>query len=564
MKKKTTTLLLLIVLLISFVFRFWKLSSYPVSLSIDEVIIGYDAYSISKTARDHWGEFLPLAFKSVGDYKAPVLIYLMIPAIKLFGLNEWGIRFTVALVGSLTPLVVFFLIETLFKKRSVSFLTAMLSAISPWQIQFSRASFEAILALFFFLLGTVVFFSSFEKKGRLWWLAAIFYCLAIYSYHSERIFIPLFLFLLLGIFHREILEWRENTLKALGLGIVLLLPFAWLVISPQGQTRAKSVFLTNDYELRTLRLEKMAHWPDKNLAEEVLNGDLVNTISFWGKRFLEYTDLNYLFFEGMHYAPPKFPNVGLMLFFELPFFLWGIFALTNSNLERKKKWLILGWLSLGVLPASLANNSQHPLRSLTTIPIPQLFSAWGIYSFFTWLKTQKLKQTFRRGIYVFAGGLACLSLVYFIDVYFVHYPVHYSHYWMYGFKEIAQYLWQNKDKYDQIIIDADFGIEAKNITGIPYAYILVYGKTDPSVIQAAHQEQSSSFGFENFVFREVYWPKDKNLKNTLLVASFWQLSPQEIPSSQVVKVVSLYNKTPMFYFVETDFVKTDFVKTSIW
>ncbi len=540
--------MILAILTISFLWRFWKLSSYPVSLSIDEVMVGYDSYSILKTAKDHWGEFLPLAFKSVGDYKAPVLIYLMVPAIKFFGLNEWGIRLTVALMGSLTPLVVFFLIEALFKKRGVSFLTAMLLAVSPWHIQFSRASFEAILALFFFLLATMIFFSS--KKGQWWWLSALGYCISIYSYHSERIFVPLFLVLLLGVFHQEILKWRGNALKALCLAVILLLPFAWLIISPSGQARAKSVFITNDYELSTLRLEKIAHWPDKSLMEKILNGNLVNTVSFWSKRFLEYTDLKYLFFEGMHYAPPKFPDLGPLLALELPFFLLGIFVLANSDLEKKKKFLIVGWLCLGILPASLANNSQHPLRSLTAIPLPQLFSAWGIYSFFDWLR-KRLKPISQWLVCLLLGSLALGNLIFFWDTYFTQYPVHYSHYWMYGFKEISQYLWQNHRQYDQVIIDADFGVEAKNITSIPFAYLLTYGQVNPKIIQAARQKTEGDFGFENFVFREVYWPNDRNLKNALLVASFWQLPPGEIPSSQIVKVVSLYNRIPMFYLVET-------------
>ena len=56
------------IFIISTIFRFWQLSSYPVSLSMDEVAIGWNAYSILKTGHDEWGEFLPLAFKSAGEF----------------------------------------------------------------------------------------------------------------------------------------------------------------------------------------------------------------------------------------------------------------------------------------------------------------------------------------------------------------------------------------------------------------------------------------------------------------------------------------------------------------
>ena len=66
-----------LILLLAFLFRFIGLSSYPVSLSMDEIAMGWDANSILHTGRDQHGEFLPLTFKSVGDYKTPVAIYLM-------------------------------------------------------------------------------------------------------------------------------------------------------------------------------------------------------------------------------------------------------------------------------------------------------------------------------------------------------------------------------------------------------------------------------------------------------------------------------------------------------
>lgn len=544
-------ILLLVILLISLATRFWNLSRYPVSLSIDEVIIGYDAYSILKTGKDHWGEPFPLAFRSVDDYKAPVLIYLMVPAIKLLGLNEWGIRFTVALFGALTPLVVFFLVEKILGSRTVSFFTAFSLAISPWHIQYSRASFEAILALFFFLAGVTCFLASLEKRGKWWWLSGILFSLSIYSYHSQRLFTPLFLLLLFFLFKKQIWQFKKKAFLALAISFLLLLPFVFLMVSGKGQSRAQSVFFTNDYELRVLRLDKLQKG-NFLLAENILSGSLINSLSFWANRYLEYSDSSFLFFKGMNLTHPKFPDVGLMHFFELPFFVGGLVVLVNRlKLEKEKKRLVFLWLILGPLPASLTNNSQHPLRSLTTIPIPQLIAALGFWYFLSWLRRLKIKRICQKLVYLSLSFGLGLSLLYYFDLYFVHYPVHYSHYWMYGMKEIAQYVWKNKDKYEQIIVDADFGVEAKDITGIPFAYILTYGQEDPRIIQAVRQNKPEEFGFENFVFRSVYWPEDRKLKKTLLVASFWQLSPEEIPPEKIIEVIPLYNRMPMFYLVET-------------
>ena len=160
-------LIIISIFLLAFFLRTWNLTKYPVSFSMDEVAIGYNAYSILKTARDEFGELLPLAFRSAGDYKPPVNIYLTVPSIAVFGLNEFGIRFPVALIGSLTVVVFILLLINLGLSFKSSILAGFWLAILPWHIHFSRASFEAVTALFFLVLGTTVFISWSKNKNML-------------------------------------------------------------------------------------------------------------------------------------------------------------------------------------------------------------------------------------------------------------------------------------------------------------------------------------------------------------------------------------------------------------
>src|SRR3989344_5188900 len=101
--------LILIILLAAFL-RFYNLSKTPPSLYWDEASLGYNAYSILKTARDEHGQFLPITnFAAFGDYKPPGYIYLTVPSIAIFGVNEFAIRFPSAFFGTLTVLLAFFL-----------------------------------------------------------------------------------------------------------------------------------------------------------------------------------------------------------------------------------------------------------------------------------------------------------------------------------------------------------------------------------------------------------------------------------------------------------------------
>ena len=82
--KKTNLILGLIIILAVFL-RFYYIEKIPNGLYSDEASYGYNAFSILETGKDEYGNFMPLAFRSFGDYKAPLYIYFLIPFIKIFG-----------------------------------------------------------------------------------------------------------------------------------------------------------------------------------------------------------------------------------------------------------------------------------------------------------------------------------------------------------------------------------------------------------------------------------------------------------------------------------------------
>lgn len=153
-------------LTIIFFSRFYNLASLPPSLSIDEVAIGYNAFSILKTGKDEWGNVMPVSFRSVGDYKAPTLNYLTVPFVYLFGLNELSTRLPVAIFSALSVFLFWYLVNSFVfsKKHSVlSYLATIIFSLSPWLIPFARSGFEATVALTF-LLANIIFLFEYKKN----------------------------------------------------------------------------------------------------------------------------------------------------------------------------------------------------------------------------------------------------------------------------------------------------------------------------------------------------------------------------------------------------------------
>src|SRR5260221_6218438 len=127
--------------------RFGNLAVNPPGLTVDEVSTGYNSYSILKTAKDEYGNFLPISFRSLNDYKPPLYIYLSTIPIWIFGLNEFSVRFLSAFFGVLAIPTAFLLLWQITKRKEIALLVATLFAISPWHSFYSRLGFESPVAM---------------------------------------------------------------------------------------------------------------------------------------------------------------------------------------------------------------------------------------------------------------------------------------------------------------------------------------------------------------------------------------------------------------------------------
>jgi len=110
-------LLLVLILLLAAFLRLWNLAHYPSGLNADEAAIGYNAYSLLETGKDEHGDPWPIHFKSFGDYKPGLYFYLVLPLVKLLGLNIWAVRLPAALLGILSVLLIMLLTKEIFREK---------------------------------------------------------------------------------------------------------------------------------------------------------------------------------------------------------------------------------------------------------------------------------------------------------------------------------------------------------------------------------------------------------------------------------------------------------------
>ncbi len=502
--------ILFAIIIIAALFRLPFLGQFPNGFTGDEAQQGYSAYSILKTGRDEWGEILPLFPRGFGDYKPPLYTYVTIPSIAIFGLSIEAVRLPAAIIGILSVIVLYFLIKELFKEERLALLSSLFLAISPWHIQLSRTAWEGGLGVLTFPLGLLFFLKA---DTRNFVLAAFFWGLTLYTYHSWRVFVVLFIIGLLFLWKGKLL-----TLKNWISGLILaafILPLLFNINSIMARSSDVGIFSQN--QLQTYFVNKGTS-PLPSLVERALDNKFFFLGSQFFGNFLSYFSPTFYFSnnrpDSSYLNFPYFP-----LLYPIEIFLWmvAIYMIITKNIKSKK--IIILWLFLAIIPASLAAGSLNANRTPTLLPLTAIISAIGLK-----VLMEKINKAY-------IGVILLFSFLVFLHFYFISLPKTPPNNLRYGYDATFKKVLEVQSQYDYIVISKVFTE--------PQIFIAFYGKVDPTTYQEASKnwlryeeagrsyiDQLESWNFNKFLFEGIDWKlKDSHRKNALVVSK-----PEDFPS----------------------------------
>jgi len=470
---------LLLIIVLAALLRVAFLGTAPIAFSVDEASNGYDTYSIMETMRDRYGVFLPLFTKALSDYRETLYIFLSVPIVKIFGLSEFSIRLPSAIIGTLTVPVVYYLSKECFNNKKIALLSALLFAISPWHIFFSRLSFRAILLPFLFSLAVLLFIKSFKKANYLP-ISALTFGLSLYTYSSARGFVPPFMLILTIIFWRHFWNNRRQTLIAISMFMVIFIPMFMFWITPEGMARATTTGIQT------------------NLFRIISN-------------YLSYFDPGFLFINGDPNPRRSVWGIGVgeLYLFEMVTVLAGIYFLCKT--KTKERSILLLWLFLYPMPAAIID-SAHAIRAIVGVPLFSILSGYGLFQLSSLVSSDR-KKYFK----LIAIALITASLALFLKFYF-----NYSQYtiantsqnWQYGMKEAITYA--ENSTYNCVIVSDKFWR--------PNIYILFYTKYPPAEHQKAPIQPDVKTGYSVGKYQVSSISQTQLLKGQCLFV----IKPQEI------------------------------------
>lgn len=537
---RTKKILLLLIILLAACLRFYRLGSYP-ALNADEAAIGYNAYSLIETGNDEHGSSWPVHFQSFNDYKPGLYFYLVLPFVKFFGLNEWSVRLPNALLGIATVYLVYLLVKELFDDRfaqmkeridadGMALITALMLAISPWHLHFSRGGWEVNTATFFITAGLWLFIKSL-KSPKFIIHSSLFFVLSLYTYHAARVVVPL---VGLGM---AVIYWEgiKNNLKAIfiaGLiGMLLLAPLVKDFTKGEIASRAAGVGLFADTgPIARINEQRGEHADFRGLFPIVMHNKPVN----YGLAFIEnisdHFQGEFLFLSGDVIERNKVPETGQMYLFDLVLLLAGfafiVFRWGKSKSDNRGWLVILWWLIVAPTAAALTFQSPHALRAQNMVIPLVIISAFGLLSLIRWLRENIRLKHLLFTVYCLLFIVITWQFARYQHMYWTHMAKEYPFSSQYGVKELVDYVSGINGKYEKVVVTTTYDQ--------PYILFLFYLKYPPEAFQNNHfltgrdKYGFSTVGeFDKFVFKQIDWGADKLVyRNSLIVGTDDEIPPE--------------------------------------
>lgn len=508
-----------LVFLLAAALRFFQLGAVPHGLAWDEAAIGYNGWSVAHTWRDEWLQRLPISFRSFGDYKAPLAIYLVGLTSRFLELDPWSIRLPFALAGVAAVGGFMWLVKLLWQEwqprspvpssqlpklgaNQAAILAGFFLAVSPWHLHYSRVAFESGLALSLLIWGmaTSVWLltrshPAHGSRQPAWQWGAVavstagLWAATLYAYHSSKVVLPLLILAGIILCGRQVWRQRRQWLVVLMTLTVLLLPLLIDTAFGRGGDRFQqaSIFRTPapiSSQVWTLSQHFLRHF-----QPDFLIGGQTDTLRHGSGQY------------------------GVLQPTELLLVMAALLAAGWQWRHRQRAVISLGvlafagwWVVAGTLPAAIGVDVPHSNRMLLALPGFILLALLG----WQWLADRYQDGLWAAAILGTTFLLHSLLSVSYVSDYYQRFAAASAADFKDGYLEAVQYARRYEDQVDKILFT---------------------NRYQQAYIYALLGRQTSVYDYHNgslikYEFSDKITVGDLLRANTLIIATPAELDPQ--------------------------------------
>ncbi|MBI2596858.1 glycosyltransferase family 39 protein [Candidatus Daviesbacteria bacterium] len=489
------------IIIVSAFIRFYQLNNIPPGLTIDESSQGYNAFSLLHTGKDRYGQPFPILFRLFDSIQVPLYTYLTIIPIYFFGNSIFSVRFISALSGILLTAITFLLLTDFKSKRKSNLdnIAALMVAISPWAVFYSRICTEASLGITLYALGFLCFYRSLKHRW-LFPVATLILGLSTHAYYSERIISILFIIGYTFLFRKEL--FLNRRLFILGISLFITTQIPHLLIANTGA-----------FTRRVVQVNYFSEQFFQNNSGDLSRipfGRLLFIVREFASQYLAYFSPRNLFFDPDPQAVRSMPDISVFYSWMIIPFVFGLrWLLVNRSLPLIRMIILL--ILIAPFSASLTRDPFSTIRALAFLWGITITIAFG----FNYLLSILSSSKFRFLIFI---AVILLSISQLYIAYFVLLKYERSNNYGYSYMELLKQTEQMKDK--KFVVDSP----RQPAAGIMFAFFKRY---DPNLIQKDLNplfagryydsfELDEPYVVDNIEVRPIFWQKDVCKKQVLV------------------------------------------------
>ncbi len=335
-KDKCYKIIVILIILLGVAIRIIGINAMPNAVNVDEISSGYEAYGISNYGIDRNGNFLPVFLESWGGGQNALLTYLIIPFIKILGLNILAVRLPMAIISSISVIIIYLILRKISNKK-LAIIGLTFFAICPWHIMKSRWGLESnlfpdliLLAIYFLIKGLE------DNKKPFYYLAFVIFGISSYAYGTSYLFLPVFIIPLLIWLWKQKKITIEQAFISIGIVAIIALPIIlYVIINTFNLQQINLPFMTIP-KLEANRFKVVTSIFSNKFLETSYN-NIKNSISILAQQY-----------DGLPWNAMQ--TYGIIYTFSIIFAIIGIFrAFSKEAKEVKYNGIFNIWLIASIL-----------------------------------------------------------------------------------------------------------------------------------------------------------------------------------------------------------------------
>lgn len=462
--------------------RIVAIEKFPNALNVDEASSGYDAYSLMKWGKDRGGNSYPVYLYAWGSGQSVLYSYLMIPIIAIMGLTEYSIRLPMAITGTISLYVFYYLIKNIFNSKKYGIISTAFFAVCPWHIMKCRWGMECNIFPDLILLASLLLILGLKKKNTIFQiLAFIVLAISSYSYGTSYLFLPVFVLIaLVYLIQKKELSIKKSIIYLL-IMFVLCIPIILYIAINTFNLEQIAIGKITIPKLLINRYDEVSTVFSGNIFENCVN-NLLETLKI-------------LIIQNDKLEWNAIPQYGLFYLISIVFFIIGLRACIKKYKENNLNQIMNIWMISAIILCAFC---EANINRINIIMIPCIYYiSVGLSEFL-----MKYKQM-----------TICIFIIYavlFIEFIYSYTNKDYNKYYTFasGIEEVVDYCKQH-----------DSNVYCMYSFKEPFIYFMFYGQEDVNEYLDTVEYFEEGKTFENikaFGKYKFYLPKEIE-KNSIII-----------------------------------------------